>query len=250
MVHAAPIWRWLGLDARLEPAERPRLGLPDPLVPTVEEIGDYWRRVLLESPLPLAKRKRVVRTQAVLLLTGMRVTEALLSSEEFLQGSFLLLPGEITKVKRPRLICLNGQALALTAALRGQLTFGFAAPKARRLLGWPWTPQTFQDWVERCGVGRPAEKIQQTMRQRCSSWLRKRDPDAERIQLGHGGGDVITRHYLDTLRELPAIMAGWKLPEMDVPGFAWPAAIETDAAVPPRLYEEFRRMFSRRRRAA
>ena len=115
----APIWRWLGLDARLEPAERPRLGLPDPLVPTVEEIGDYWRRVLLESPLPLAKRKRVVRTQAVLLLTGMRVTEALLSSEEFLQGSFLLLPGEITKVKRPRLICLNGQALALTAVLAG-----------------------------------------------------------------------------------------------------------------------------------
>ena len=249
--HGAPIWRWLGLETWLEPGERPRLGLPDPLVPTIDMIAAYWRGVLGSTAIAPARRRRIVETQAVLLLTGMRITEAILASEEFLEGSFLLLPAEITKPKQPRMICLNGQALALTLALRGQLTFGFAAPKQRRLLGWPWTPQTFQDWVERTGVARPAEKIQQTMRQRCSSWLRKEDADAERIQLGHGGGDVITRHYLDTLRELPAIMSQWRLPELDVPGFAWPVAIQADPAVPPNLYERFRRMFScRQRRAA
>jgi hypothetical protein len=247
--HGAPIWRWLGLEAWLDPEQRPRLTLPDPLVPTVDEIAEYWRQLLTCGRIAPAKRRRIVQTQGVLLLSGMRITEALLASEELLSGQFLLLPAEITKPRVARMICLNGQALGLTLALRGQLTFGFADVKRRRLLGWPWTPGTFHNWVERCGCCRPAEKIQQTMRQRCSTWVRKRNPDAEMIQLGHGG-NVITRHYLDTLRELPEIMQGWRLPELGVPGFQWPADVAASADVPAKLYAEFRRMRGRRRRAA
>jgi hypothetical protein len=232
--------KWLGQTARPTKKDLPRPRRTQPLVPTLEEIAARWRDILIggQGEATASQRRRVVLTQGFLLLTGLRKQEGLLVEQRGLQDSFLLVPGEITKPRVPKMICINGQALGVAAALRGQLTFGFAEGKRHRLLGWPYTPGHWDHLVAKCG---PAawKNQQQSLRQRCATWVRARDPDAERVQLGHGGGDVVQIHYLDKLRELPALMNQFVLPDLDVPGFAWPAPIQASHAVPRELYAEF-----------
>ena len=226
--------KWLGQPAKLTRQELPKRGCPTPFVPTIDDLVGDWQGILTArtGAATPSQRRRVVLTQAFLLLTGLRKGEALLVEQDGLAGHFLFVPAAITKPRIPKLICVNAQALGIAAALRGQLTFGFAHGKRHRLLGWPYTPGHFEKLVAACGAA-PWKHRQQVLRQRCSTWVRARDPDAEQVQLGHGGGDVITRCYLDKLRELPALMNQFSLPPLDVPGWAWPAAIAASPSLRP-----------------
>ena len=232
--------KWLGQPAKLTRQELPKARRPTPFVPTIDDLVGDWQGILTArtGAATPSQRRRVVLTQAFLLLTGLRKGEALLVEQDGLAGHFLFVPAAITKPRIPKLICVNAQALGIAAALRGQLTFGFAHGKRHRLLGWPYTPGHFEKLVAACGAA-PWKHRQQVLRQRCSTWVRARDPDAEQVQLGHGGGDVITRCYLDKLRELPALMNQFSLPPLDVPGWAWPAAIAASPSLAPWLYEQY-----------
>jgi hypothetical protein len=248
--HGRQLIAWLGQSQKLDRKRMPRPRKLPPMVPDFDEIAEYWRGVLRgrQGDATSAERRRVVLSQAAMLLSGMRKEEALFCERGCLEGQWLLLRPDWVKTGVPRLVCLNGQALGIAAALQGQLTFGFAAGKRHRVLGWPWSLSHWDHTVAACGL-QPFAKPQQTMRQRCSSWLRKRDPDAESLQLGHGGGGVVSTFYLDTLQELPAIMAGLRLPDLAVEGFQWPAAIEASPRVPRRLYEELDALLNQRRAA-
>jgi integrase len=242
--HGAPILRFLGLPTDLDPQERPRTKRGYSVVCTPAEIAAWWQRYLEAGNAPVPRpggkaikpatagqRRRVVLLQGFLLLTGLRIGEALRADLDDLEGSWLLVGR--TKTNTPRIIYCSAQALGVAAALRGQKTFGFTGG---RLLGWRHTSSTWNHLVERCGPA-PVSKPQQEMRKRLATWLRSKNPDAERAQLGHGGGaDVVFNNYLPTLELLPALLEQWQLPE--VSGCAWPAPLAAETERPLRLLRE------------
>ena len=163
-----PTLQVAGPDGPPPKKDLPRPRRLPPMVPTIDELAARWREILngQYGEATASQRRRVVLTQGFLLLTGLRKQEALLVEQNGLEDSFLLVPGGITKPRVPKMICLNGQALGIAAALRGQLTFGFAEGKRHRLLGWPYTPGHWDHLVAKCGPA--AWKFQQqSLRQRC-----------------------------------------------------------------------------------
>jgi hypothetical protein len=76
--HACPFFAMLDLDRR----DRPNLDLPPPAVPLRSTVCDWWRDCLggRHGGTP-AERRRVVMTQALVLLTGMRIDECLAARE-------------------------------------------------------------------------------------------------------------------------------------------------------------------------
>ncbi len=236
----------------------PRLTLPPPLVPTRSQIAAWWQAMLDpgQGTARASLRRRAVLMQAWVLLTGMRIGEALAARQDLVEEHWLLLHPEAVKTGRPRLVYLTRQALAIGEALNrwsgdGQaLMFGLG--RSQRCAGWSQSRSWWQKQVRRClpaadggtrGRGdAETEKRHQGLRKACSTWLGLRDPVCEAAQLGHGGGDVVSAHYTDVLRRLPRRMdrRPMRLPELA--GFAWPAPIDAAQQVPARLYEEFRRM--------
>ena len=213
----------------------------------------FDRRLRLPSD-----RKRVVLTQALVLLTGMRIGEALRAAAADVEGHFLLLPPAVVKTGVPRIIYLSGQALAIVDALRPaarQQTLFVDAPPSNRLTGWGKSLSSWHKLVADCTspeLRSLLEKRHQSLRRMISDWLQRRDPAAESLQLGHGsGGDanpVVFKSYLNTLHRAAKHLERYRLPSLDVQGFVWPAPIVLDVRRPDRLYNEFRKLVSRRRR--
>ena len=80
-----------------------------------------------------------------------------------------------------------------------------------------------------------------------STWLYAQNPAAESMQLGHGGG-VVQRSYLDMLAILPVLLESYRLPELDVEGFAWPTlSVDVPLLRPDRLHAEYRRLIGQGR---
>jgi integrase len=232
-------FRWAGLECPIEAEDRPNLALPPPLVPRRAEILAYWQQVLDGGwSCAAAVRRRVVLTQALVLLTGMRIGELLAAGRGDVEGHWLLLRPEIVKTRRPRLVYLSARALAIGS----QLSVG-----SQFLSGWGKTANAWQALVRRCGP-RPCAKVHQALRRIMATWLHRRDQVAEAAQLGHGSG-VVMVHYLDVIRRLPRLLEKFRVPPLA--GFDWPwqsgGLPAVPQAPPTRLYEEFRRLVSRRR---
>ncbi len=250
--HAVGFFKFLGLAIpELAKHEEPNMAIPPPLVPTRGTVRAWWRDALRPAPgrEPGAGR-RVVLTQGLTLATGMRIDEALSASLANVEGHWLLLAR--TKTHAPRILYLNGQALAIVQALHPaarQATLFEVETKIDHLAGWQKSLSRWHALVKTCAT--PAEhdpypKRHQCLRKVLSTWLHERDPVAESAQLGHGGG-VVYKNYLDILRRLPRLMDKFRLPELGVPGFAWPEPIELKVRRPDRLYTEFRRLVTHSR---
>ena len=173
------------------------------MVPKIEEIADRWRAILHSGVSPDHAR-RVILTQALILLWGVRVSEGLTALVDDMEGHLVLVSGKTGL----RISYLNSQALGLVKALSGH----------GRLTGWRWTPARWHRLVQQCGIDDGA-KPQQDLRKRFATWVSSRDADVEKLLAGHGGG-VVFDHYLSTLEKVPAVMEDFALP--DVPGWKWP----------------------------
>jgi len=240
-----PLLEWMGLDVRLKRRERPDMTLPPPNVPPKRVVLKWWQETLgTDGTATKSDRRRVVLMQGLVLLTGMRIGEALKALARYSQGQWLLLHREAAKKRRIRLVYLNSSAMGIAAALRAYTQPTLFELGTERLAGWEKCESAWHSLVADCRAprlpGAPAEKRHQGLRQVLSNWLHDRDPVAEAAQLGHGGTDVVSRHYLDTIRRLPRHLERFKLPEIE--GFTWPAPIEADRGRPYELIEELRRM--------
>jgi len=216
-------------------------------------VRDWWRDALAGGVPPTAGRRRgVVLRQALILLTGMRIDEALEALADDVEGHWLLI--RESKTHQPRILYLSRQALgivhALHAASRQRCLFEVGDGTSKYLAAWNHTQSFWHQLVRECkgaGTHDPGEKRHQSLRRMMSTWLYKRDPVAESAQLGHGSG-VVMKHYLDVIRRLPKILDKYRLPDLDVEGFSWPQPIDAGLQRPDRLYAEFRKLVSRRRR--
>ncbi len=244
-----PLAAWLHWPTQLDERIRPSTALPEPWVPLLAEIGAWWREILARPAylpgrrgraVPWTLRRRIVLTLALALLTGMRRGELLTVSAENVEGPWLLVP----KIKtRPRIIYLSPAAVAIVAALRQpppgqQLPLFDAGP----LVGWRHSASYWSHII--AGFRLEVEKIHQSLRRACSSFMHARDAVAEAQQLGHGGkqagGAVIYEHYLGRLERIPAVLDGFELPA--VPGWTWPPPVRLPADRPKGLYERCRRL--------
>ena len=252
--HAWPFLKWLGLPVEIEDRrQKPKLALPPPLVPSRATIRGWWADCLgtgqTAAMPPYAQRRRVVLTQALVLLTGMRIGEALRAAAADVEGHFLLLPPAVVKTGMPRILYLSSQALGIVAALRPETQQGtlfHAAPHQPRLLGWTKSMTAWHNLVRQCtspGQDATCEKRQQALRRKLSDWLERKDPAAEALQLGHGKG-VVFDSYLDTLRRAARHLEMYRLPEIEA--FPWPAPVAAKLRRPDRLYNQFRRLVNQR----
>jgi hypothetical protein len=256
---------WLGLPTTLPIDERPNLALFPPVPPSRQEVWQWWGECLAgkkaaDRAKP-ARRARIVLMQGLILLTGMRLEEVLLALLCDVEGHWLLIRPERTKKREPRILYLNGQALAIASILRDK----YNPPKLpgfedseQRLAGWQLSQSYFlrrvreaMPWLKAEGHDKPQQKL----RQLCSDWLHDQSMQAhshalpERLQLGHGGG-VLFKHYLGVLEKLPPLLERHTLPPIVLPDGRqqkWPEPITAEAAMPKRLIGEFRRLVSRRR---
>jgi integrase len=220
----------------------------------------WWRETLdpANGPARPAFRRRVVLVQALALLTGCRIGELLLAKQSLVQGHWLLLHPQAVKTRQPRLLYVTRQALGIAAALRawtrdGQRLLFEPRDAADVFAGWKFSSSYWHKRVktclrppandeERAATRRLMIKRHQGLRKVCSTWLDLRDPVAERAQLGHGGGDVVSQCYRGLWQRIPRAMdrKPLRLPELE--GLTWPAPIDAGRAVPDRLYAEFQRM--------
>ena len=185
--------RWLGVSVELERRKRRKFRRLPPIVPKFDAIADRWRAVLASAAVSEAHRRRVVLTQALILLWGTRVEEALTASLDDVEGHWVLVAGKTGM----RITYLNSQALAIVEALRGQMAWSWARRPFTRVAHWPWSLSKWHKYVRDCGVDDGA-KPQQDLRKRFSTWVHAKDPEVEMLLAGHGGG-VIFDHYLDVI---------------------------------------------------
>ena len=153
--------------------------------------------------------------QALILLWGVRLKEGLTAALDDVEGHWALCTGKTGM----RIGYLNSQALGIVQALHSagpgqQTTFAWAAPRHNRVSGWPWSVGKWHAYVKACGIDF-GEKPQQDLRKRFSTWVADKDPQVEMLLAGHGG-NVVFKHYLDTLRRVPAVMEQFDLPELRV----------------------------------
>jgi integrase len=234
----------LGCDVDLPRHERPNLAIPPPLVPTPAIVVQWWSEYLADNR---PRTQRVVLMQALLMLTGMRLGEALAARLDDVEGHWLLV--RKTKTHAPRILYLSRRALGIAQALRQRYANPLLiADAGERLAGWLHTVgywhTSAQKWTNQADV--EFGKRNQAMRRVCSTYLYRRNPTAESLQLGHGSG-VVLRHYVDAMRMVPPLLEKFPLPRGERIGMEWPAPIVATRAIPARLYEEFRRLVSRRR---
>jgi len=241
--------RWLKVPVEIERRKRKKFNRLPPIVPKMDALVERWRAVLA-SVVSQAHARQVVLTQALILLWGPRLSEALTALRADQEGHWVLVVGKTGM----RISYLNSQALGIVQALRGQSAWDWAANRHCRVSGWGWSVNKWHAFVRECGID-DGDKPQQDLRKRFSTWVKAKDQDVEKLLCGHGG-DVIFRHYLDTLERVPAVMEPFTLPI--VPGFAWPEPVyphrpthaeswgpEQEAAAaaaltpPRRLYERF-----------
>jgi len=263
--HVSPFFEFAGLSTALHkrgPGHRPNLDLPPALVPMRTTILNWWLDTLTATSMPAKTKRRLPPTacqrrcvtliQGLIYLTGMRIEEALTALRSDLEGHWLLV--RESKTHKPRIIYLSSQALGIVAALhaaRRQGTLfdlGEDCGARKYLAGWGQTLSTYHTLVRDCQSPErhnPAEKRHQSMRRKLSTWMHRRDPVSESAQLGHGSGVVFT-NYLDYLRPLPKLLEKYRLPEIDVAGWAWPPALAVKVRRPDRLYGEIRRLVNER----
>jgi hypothetical protein len=220
--HGSHILRWLGVPVEIERRKRKVFNRLPPIVPEVDELVERWR-AYLNSKVSSAHARQIVLTQALILLWDCRLEEALTALREDQEGHWVLVSGKTGM----RISYLNSQSLGIVQALRGQAAWDFAAKRHTRVSGWGWGLNRWHAFVRECGVADGA-KPQQELRMRattCITAIAARDPrDAKVEQLvGGHGGTVIDKHYLDTLRRVPAVMEQFSLPA--VPGFDWPRPV-------------------------
>ena len=220
-----------------------------------------WQATLAAERVSFAHRRQIILTQGLILLWGVRVSEALTASLDDTQGHWVLCEGKTGM----RIAYLNSQALGLVQALRGQATWTWAAAKHHRVSGWPWSVGKWHSFVAAAGV-EDGDRPQHDLRKRFSTWVAAKDPQVEMLLAGHGGG-VVFDHYLDTLERVPGVMEQFELPELRE--WAWPPPVfphrepaaatwgpmdEAKAAaaiVPPRrLYDRFDRWLEEQERRA
>jgi integrase len=259
LAHSAPFFEFLGMPVRLPkqgPGHRPNMNLPPALVPMRTQIESWWRDTWTATDMPAktkrrlpptrAQRRHVLYVQGLVYLTGLRIEEALTGLLSDVEGHWLLI--RQTKTHKPRIIYLNSESLGIMAALHAdrQATFFDIGDEGARkyLCCWDQELSTWHTLVRDCQSPQhhqAAEKRHQKMRQKLSTWMRRRDPDSEAAQLGHGSGVVFT-NYLDYLRPLPKLLEKYRLPELGLEGFSWPAPVEVKMRRPDRLYAEIRRL--------
>jgi len=247
--HGGHLLRWLHIPVEIERRKRKRFNRLPPIVPKLDALVERWQAVL-GSRVSAAHGRQIVLTQALILLWGTRLSEALTALREDQEGHWVLVAGKTGM----RISYLNSQALGIVQALKGQSAWDWAANRHCRVSGWGWGVNKWHAFVRECGID-DGQKPQQDLRKRFSTWCQAKDADVEKLLAGHGG-DVIFRHYLDTLERVPGVMERFELP--DVPGFAWPPPVychrpqgieawglEQEAAAaaaltpPRRLYERF-----------
>ena len=260
--HGGHLLRWLRIPVEIERRKRKKFNRLPPIVPKLDALVERWQAVL-HSRVNSAQARQIVLTQALILLWGTRLSEALTALREDQEGHWVLVEGKTGM----RISYLNSQALGLVQALKGQSAWDWAANRHCRVSGWGWSVNKWHAFVRECGI-EDGDKPQQDLRKRFSTWCQAKDADVEKLLAGHGG-DVIFRHYLDTLERVPAVMERFELPA--VPGFAWPEpvychppqnaepgawSLEQEAAAaaaltpPRRLYERFDRWLEEQERKA
>ena len=216
-IEAASMLRWLKVPVEIERRKRRTFHRLPPIVPHWDGIAARWQSYLACGRVSPAHCRQVVLTQALILLWGVRLSEALTAALEDVEGHWVLCTGKTGM----RLGYLNSQALGLVQALRGQTAWDWAAQRHTRVAAWPWTANKWHSFVRDCRVD-DGDKPQQDLRRRFSSWVQPRDADVEKLLAGHGGG-VIFNHYLDTLRRVPPVMEEFCLPAVE--GFVWPQPV-------------------------
>ncbi|MGO9113382.1 MAG: hypothetical protein ACLP9L_29480 [Thermoguttaceae bacterium] len=252
--HAEPFFAFLGLKTEIEDKrDRPNLVLVPPLVPSRKTIRNWWRDALTGAiPPPPSKRRQVVLVQGLVLLTGMRIDEALEALVDDIEGHYLLV--RESKTHQPRILYLNQQALGIVAALHAgsqqRTLFDAGDRRSKFVTAWNHTQSTWHALVRECkGAGKhdPSEKRHQLLRRKLATWLHKRDEVVESAQLGHGQG-VLIKNYLDVLRRTPRLLEKFRLPALEIEGFAWPAPIDVPLRRPDRLCGEFKKLVTMSRR--
>ena len=202
------ILSWLGMRVEIERRKRKQHRRLPPIVPRFDTIAERWQAILASSASE-EKRRRIVLTQALILLWGTRLTEGLTACLDDVEGHWALVEGKTGM----RLSYLNSQALGIVAALRGQSTLAWAEPKHRRISGWPYSSNKWHADLRKVGID-DGEKPQQDLRKRFASWVQRRDPEVEQLLAGHGGG-VIFDHYLAIVERVPRVMERFKLPALE-----------------------------------
>jgi integrase len=253
---AKGFFQFLGMPTALALDERPNLALPPPLVPGKRDVARWWQEYLEEGRDTRAiaagayprgsAAERVVLMQALVLLTGMRLGECLAARSSDVEGHWLLL--RTSKTGKPRILYLSARALGIAQALRTRYRPGLLfADVDEEFCGWSECESQWHGFVRGCRPSHSSApaKPHQALRQVISDWMEPKDRRAESAQLGHGGG-VVFRHYLGILKRIPKLLEKFRLPELE--GFTWPEKIEASRALPPRLWEEFRRIVGRSRR--
>ena len=80
------ILRWLGIPVELERRKRRKYNRLPPIVPKFDEIIVRWQAILASTTATAAQRRQIVLTQALILLWGTRLAEALTASLDDMQG--------------------------------------------------------------------------------------------------------------------------------------------------------------------
>lgn len=258
-------WTWVsqllrraGLDTSL--TRRDRFALDDLPVrlPALDVVAARWQDLLGKTAtmtwIDGRDAWRVVRVQALLMLTGMRLGECLAARREDLEGRWLLLRKTKTK---PRVIYVSRQALGIAASLRRRpQQLLFEDPDSPAFAGWDFTESAWHAMAKQAlkPIGdRLPERPQQQMRQICSTYL---EIDcgmslAESIQLGHGKEKrgVKGASYVDAMARLPELLEGLagRLPSLDRP---WPDPADVELHMPDErhggIWDELRRLVHRR----
>ena len=232
----------LGCEVELSKQDRPNLALPPPLVPTPAIVRDWWSGYLRDNR---PRTQRVVLMQAFLLLTGMRLGEALRSAPGGSGGSLALGSRHQDPQAEDSVRLSPGlghRACFLRTRYTNPLLF---ADAGEQLVGWPHTAGYWhacaKAWTNPDQKNTELDHRNQAMRRICSTFLYRRNPTAESLQLGHGSG-VVLRHYVDAMRMVPPLLEKFPLLGGERIGFEWPEPITASKAVPARLYAEFRKL--------
>ncbi len=257
ITYAKAFIRSLRKPTALTRRERPSTNIPGALVPRKKDVEAWWHEYLsgASGDATVRERQHVVYQQAFILLTGLRLEEALSASLEDMEGHWLLI--RISKVP-PRIIYVSGLAMGIARLLRDRYCERLLFPLSDTtpLCGWRYTTHHWHDLVRACGkVPHAPKKPQQALRCMMSDYLYRKDPVGEAAQLGHGkvgaaqlerqsGNGVVFRNYLDQLRYVPRYLEPVRLPSIE--GISWPEPIRASRDRPGRLNEALRWLLTHR----